>query len=116
MNRPHAGQTRQHSIVEQNDMPVGDYRKIATVRSVDEFRETLSDVGAELPCDDEIIYGNDSPLAQPLEVLGRAVGNRWAVQPMEGWDGTKDGRPTEYTNRLWRRYGLSGAKHASVVD
>ncbi len=28
---------------------------------------------------------------------------------MEGWDGSEDGRPTELTERRWRRFGESGA-------
>ena len=40
----------------------------------------------------------------------RAVGNRFAVLPMEGWDGTADGRPTDLVRRRWRRFGESGAK------
>src|SRR4051794_6498368 len=38
------------------------------------------------------------------------VGNRFAVLPMEGWDGTADGRPTDLVRRRWRRFGASGAK------
>ena len=29
---------------------------------------------------------------------------------MEGWDGTKDGEPTDLTRRRWRNFGISGAK------
>ena len=29
---------------------------------------------------------------------------------MEGWDGTTDGRPTEFVRRRWQRFGESGAK------
>src|SRR5690349_14209212 len=29
---------------------------------------------------------------------------------MEGWDGTREGRPTELTFRRWQRFGASGAK------
>jgi len=29
---------------------------------------------------------------------------------MEGWDGTRDGKPSEATIRRWRNFGLSGAK------
>jgi 2,4-dienoyl-CoA reductase-like NADH-dependent reductase (Old Yellow Enzyme family) len=29
---------------------------------------------------------------------------------MEGWDGTRDGKPTEFTMRRWKHFGLSGAK------
>jgi NADPH2 dehydrogenase len=87
-----------------------DYTKIATLRSVDEFRELLESLGADLPCDDTIESGSTSPLAQPINVLGKTVGNRIAIHPMEGWDGTTDGRPTENTVRRWRRFGESGAK------
>ena len=31
--------------------------------------------------------------------------NRFAVLPMEGWDGTTDGRPTDLVRRRWRRFG-----------
>src|SRR5207302_6596226 len=30
--------------------------------------------------------------------------------PMEGWDGTAEGNPTEKTIRRWQRFGQSGAK------
>ena len=32
------------------------------------------------------------------------IGNRFAIQPMEGWDGYADGRP-ENTFRRWRHFG-----------
>ncbi|WP_332913633.1 hypothetical protein [Algoriphagus boritolerans] len=32
------------------------------------------------------------------------------ILPMEGWDGTTDGRPTELTKRRWQNFALSGAK------
>ena len=54
--------------------------------------------------------GPDSPLAQPLTLHGRTIGNRFAILPMEGWDCTADGRPTDLTRRRWERWGLSGAK------
>jgi 2,4-dienoyl-CoA reductase-like NADH-dependent reductase (Old Yellow Enzyme family) len=43
-------------------------------------------------------------------VNGITIGNRFAIHPMEGWDGTSDGRPTELTTRRWRNFGRSGAK------
>jgi len=88
----------------------GDHTKIATLRTVEAFREVLESVGAALPCDSEILAAPDSPLARPAQVLGRRVGNRFAIQPMEGWDGTEDGLPGPNTLRRWRRFGESGAK------
>jgi NADPH2 dehydrogenase len=91
-------------------LSVGDFRKIATIKSIEDFRDHLDELGAGLPCDYAPIFGSESPLAQPIEVLGRSVGNRFVIQPMEGWDGTADGRPTENVIRRWKRFGSSGAK------
>jgi 2,4-dienoyl-CoA reductase-like NADH-dependent reductase (Old Yellow Enzyme family) len=38
------------------------------------------------------------------------VGNALCVQPMEGCDGTPDGKPDELTFRRYRRFGAGGAK------
>ena len=38
------------------------------------------------------------------------IGNRFAIHPMEGWDGTLAGLPTENTHRRWANFGKSGAK------
>src|SRR5262249_23503517 len=39
-----------------------------------------------------------------------SAGNRWCILPMEGWDGTIDGHPTDLTKRRWTHFGISGAK------
>jgi len=51
-----------------------------------------------------------SPLAKPIVIQGRTVGNRLAIQPMEGCDGTADGAPDELTFRRYERFGAGGAK------
>jgi NADPH2 dehydrogenase len=51
-----------------------------------------------------------SCLGRPLDVAGRRVGNRLAIQPMEGCDATPDGSPDELTIRRYRRFGAGGAK------
>lgn len=86
------------------------YTHLGGLRDVESFRRYLVANQIELPCDDELIAGDASPLAQPLYVGEAKVGNRIAAQPMEGWDGTSDGRPTELTFRRWERFGASGAK------
>jgi 2,4-dienoyl-CoA reductase-like NADH-dependent reductase (Old Yellow Enzyme family) len=85
-------------------------RRVATLRSPDDVRAHLAALGSELPLDDVVDSGPNAPLAQPLPYRGRLIGNRFAVLPMEGWDGTTDGRPTELVCRRWRNFGLSGAK------
>ncbi len=89
----------------------GGYPKIAQLRTVGELRRRLEELGVALPIDDEICTAEaGSPLAQPLEVGGFQVGNRWCIHPMEGWDANTDGSPSALTLRRWRRFGLSGAK------
>lgn len=84
--------------------------RLGTLRDVEHLQEHLRSLGLEIPCDRELIPGAESPLAQPLERAGIFVGNRIAIQPMEGWDGSTDGSPSELTIRRWRRFGSSGAK------
>ncbi len=83
---------------------------IGRMSGVPELRARLAELSLELPCDESILAAPASPLAEPLEVAGLTIGNRWCIQPMEGWDGTKSGLPTEHTVRRWRRFGQSGAK------
>jgi 2,4-dienoyl-CoA reductase-like NADH-dependent reductase (Old Yellow Enzyme family) len=51
-----------------------------------------------------------SPLFQRVQVGPFRVGNALCIQPMEGCDGTLDGRPDELTFRRYRRFGAGGAK------
>jgi NADPH2 dehydrogenase len=86
------------------------YRRIASLKSVAAFREYAASVGAEIPIDDELDSTSNAPLAQSLTIHGQKIGNRFCILPMEGWDGTTDGHPSELTFRRWRRFGESGAK------
>ncbi len=51
-----------------------------------------------------------SPLFQKIPFGPLSVGNALCVQPMEGCDGTLDGRPDELTFRRYQRFGAGGAK------
>ncbi len=85
-------------------------RRIAQLRTFEQFTEHLRDLGIGLPVDEMVQSGSAAPLAQPLDIYGRTIGNRFSVLPMEGWDGTLDGHPSEYTEHRWQHFGLSGAK------
>jgi 2,4-dienoyl-CoA reductase-like NADH-dependent reductase (Old Yellow Enzyme family) len=50
------------------------------------------------------------PLFRPVAVGPLRAGNALCIQPMEGCDGTPDGRPGELTLRRYRRFGAGGAK------
>jgi 2,4-dienoyl-CoA reductase-like NADH-dependent reductase (Old Yellow Enzyme family) len=87
--------------------------RVATLKTVADFRAHVASLGLDLPCEDEIVAGSNSPLAQAIEgvtINGKRVGNRWAIHPMEGWDGTTTGGVTEEMLRRWQRFGESGAK------
>jgi len=86
--------------------------RIPSLKTVEDFRKHCAALGIELPCEDAIASTN-SPLAEPvpdLTVNGKRVGNRIAIHPMEGWDGTTTGGVTEEMRRRWHRFGESGAK------
>lgn len=85
------------------------YKKIAALKTPQMFLDHLAGLGITMPFEPEVQAAPDSPLAQPLEVLGRCLENRFCVLPMEGWDGTRVGRPSENTLRRWTRFGASGA-------
>jgi NADPH2 dehydrogenase len=78
-------------------------KRLATAEA---FLGRLDELGVSLPFSDP---PDVSALAGPLEVAGRTAPNRFAVLPMEGWDGTADGRPTDLVRRRWSRFGASGA-------
>ncbi|MFO0011931.1 MAG: NADH:flavin oxidoreductase [Planctomycetota bacterium] len=84
--------------------------KIASLKSIAQFRSHAQRVGADIPIDDEVHTHSESSLLQPISWGSRTIGNRITVQPMEGWDGTLDGGITEPMLRRWRRFGESGAK------
>jgi NADPH2 dehydrogenase len=86
------------------------YRRVSTLKTAADFQTHLAALGIDLPFDAGMETGPAAPLARPFHRQHGTIGNRFAVLPMEGWDGTPDGRPTDLTRRRWRNFGLSGAK------
>jgi NADPH2 dehydrogenase len=84
--------------------------RLGAVKDVADFAQHLKSLHLNIPFDRELIRGSDSPLRQPLISGEIKIGNHIAVQPMEGWDASADGNPTETTIRRWQRFGRSGAK------
>lgn len=86
--------------------------RIPTLKTAHDFRRHLASLDVELPCDDTIVSGAGSPLAQAvpgITINGKPIANRWAIQPMEGWDATTTGAVTDEVRRRWQRFGESGA-------
>ncbi|MXZ87021.1 MAG: NADH:flavin oxidoreductase [Acidimicrobiia bacterium] len=87
-------------------------RQVKSLASAAALRNHLEDLGVEIPMDDEVDPAG--ALAQPLAITDGSAGtmtarNRWAVLPMEGWDGEDDGRPSDLVRRRWDRFAASGA-------
>ncbi len=87
------------------------HKRVSTFRSAAELRAHCSALGVRVPCDGDLLAAPGSPLAQPIDAgSGLRIGNRFAIHPMEGWDGTGEGRPTDLVRQRWRNFGISGAK------
>lgn len=86
------------------------YPNLRKERTPDAFAAHIAGLGLDLGFDPIVEPAPDGPLARPAAAAGLAIGNRLAILPMEGWDGTTDGRPSDLTRRRWRRFGASGAK------
>jgi NADPH2 dehydrogenase len=86
------------------------YHRLASLKTAEAFLQHLGTLGVTLPFERTLEHGAAAPLAQRFELNGTAVGNRFSILPMEGWDGTLDGRPSDLTTRRWRNFGRSGAK------
>lgn len=86
------------------------YPRIARMQSVEAFRARCAQLGLDIEAEDSIETAPASPLAQPIDVEGRRLSNRWVIHPMEGWDAETDGRAGDLVRRRWRNFALSGAK------
>src|SRR6185295_14669665 len=86
------------------------YPRVASLKTAAAFRSHLDRSAIRLAFDDTLTPPGQSPLAAPIEVDGVRVGNRFCILPMEGWDGTATGEPTDLTRRRWHNFGISGAK------
>jgi len=87
-----------------------EYPRVAALATPQAFARHLAQAGIELGFDEQLKAPGSSPLAQAFEADGVRIGNRFCILPMEGWDGTTDGEPSDLTERRWRHFGSSGAK------
>ena len=73
-------------------------------KNIGEIKKKKKNEGIYLP------FGEDTaPLKTGVRLEGREIPNRIAIQPMEGCDGTADGKPDELTLRRYDKFAKSGA-------
>jgi len=73
-------------------------------RTLDALANRIDELGLDLPVTDDL-----SPLARRVPIGGKATPNALAIHPMEGCDGTADGRPDDLTVRRYLRFARGGA-------
>jgi 2,4-dienoyl-CoA reductase-like NADH-dependent reductase (Old Yellow Enzyme family) len=74
-------------------------------RSLEELEAECHRLGLSLGFSPDL-----SPLFRSVAIGPLRVGNAFCIQPMEGCDGTLDGRPDVLTFRRYQRFGAGGAK------
>ncbi len=73
-------------------------------KSLDDLRAKVAALGLDLPLDDDL-----APLARRVRIGRKETPNSLAVHPMEGCDGTAEGRPDALTLRRYHRFAHGGA-------
>lgn len=84
------------------------FPRISTLKTASDFQSRLDEL--KLPLSFDEVVEAEGPLAQPIQRQRGVIGNRFCILPMEGWDGERDGKPSDLTRRRWTNFGLSGAK------
>ncbi|MBS1609912.1 MAG: NADH:flavin oxidoreductase, partial [Bacteroidetes bacterium] len=87
------------------------YSRVAQLKTAEDLKNYLAGQNVALGFDDELMTPQASPFNQSVKLKsGRVIGNRLCILPMEGWDGTADGKPTDFIKRRWEHFAISGAK------
>jgi 2,4-dienoyl-CoA reductase (NADPH2) len=73
-------------------------------RKSGELLAKATDLGIELPFQEDL-----SPLFEGISLGSKKLPNRFAVQPMEGYDAHSDGSPGELTLRRYKRFASGGS-------
>ena len=81
------------------------FPKVTQFKTLEEFSAYLKSENIDIG-----FAEGSAAMSGKVEHNGRTIGNRWAILPMEGWDCTDDGSPSEYTRRRWLNFAKSGAK------
>ncbi|MFK5974581.1 MAG: hypothetical protein QM485_15040 [Flavobacteriaceae bacterium] len=85
--------------------------RVAQLKSAEAFKNHLSTLEIDMPFKEHLSPPEQSVMGQSFKLKsGQIIGNRFCILPMEGWDATTDGLPTELTKRRWHNFAISGAK------
>ncbi|MFN8356840.1 MAG: NADH:flavin oxidoreductase [Spirosomataceae bacterium] len=87
------------------------YSRVAQLKTATDLANYLTTSSVELPFDATLLPPSESPFYKAIPLKsGKTIGNSLCILPMEGWDGTLDGKPSEHTKNRWIKFAVSGAK------
>ena len=87
------------------------FPRMAQLKTAADLRNYLEKNDIDLPFDDTLLPPAENPFNRIIQLKsGKTIGNSLCILPMEGWDGTIDGRPTDFTRNRWKKFAISGAK------
>ena len=72
--------------------------------SLAELQAAIAQLGLNIHFDQDL-----APLHRQVDIYGQKTPNALAIHPMEGCDGTADGKPDELTFRRYERFARGGA-------
>lgn len=76
----------------------------ARMKTVADFSSVMTQAGLPFPAS-----GDLSVLAEPVRLGNKTIPNRMCIHPLEGFDGTPDGRPSDLIFRRYGRYARGGS-------
>ncbi len=87
------------------------YSRVAQLKTAADLSRYLETSQVDLAFDETLLPPAESPFNKKIQLKsGKTIGNSLCILPMEGWDGTLDGKPSEFTKNRWVKFAISGAK------
>ena len=87
------------------------YTRVAQLKTAADLKKHLETSQVDLAFDETLWPPSESPFGKKIALKsGKTIGNSLCILPMEGWDGTLDGKPSEFTKNRWVKFAVSGAK------
>jgi len=73
-------------------------------KNLKEFQNDILVQELYLPINEDLAI-----LSEPIELYGKKIKNRLAIQPLEGFDASEEGTPSDLTFRRYKRFSAGGA-------
>ncbi len=87
------------------------YTRMAQIKTASDLTKYLHTNTVDLTFDETLLPPDESPFNKSIALKsGKTIGNSLCILPMEGWDGTLNGKPSEFTRKRWVKFAISGAK------